>query len=151
MDAIFLSPPWGGTGYNLLAEYSLSHIYPDFQQMISKSLEFSHNMMLFLPKNTDIDDLVERLLPFSSHFQKDNEYVNQRGKQKDVSDLIIEIEQLYYGDSCKALLICTGKLAKIDPKEIVNYFYNKFCSKYDQSEEYLKIILNNIFTICGYN
>jgi hypothetical protein len=38
IDAIFLSPPWGGTGYNLLNEYTLDLIFPDFGLMIAKSL-----------------------------------------------------------------------------------------------------------------
>jgi RNA cap guanine-N2 methyltransferase len=68
VDAIFLSPPWGGTGYYLLKEYSLDHIFPDFSEIIAKSLEFSRNLMLFLPKNTSINELIERLLPFTKQF-----------------------------------------------------------------------------------
>jgi hypothetical protein len=66
-DAVFLSPPWGGTGYNLLEEYSLEHIYPQFEEIIRKSLEFSGNLMLFLPRNTSIEELITRLLPFQKN------------------------------------------------------------------------------------
>ena len=64
INAVFLSPPWGGTGYNLLASYTLDNIYPDFDKIIGKSLEFSKNILLFLPRNTSITDLVNRLLEF---------------------------------------------------------------------------------------
>ena len=63
-DAVFLSPPWGGQGYHMLQEYTLDNIYPDFGEIMKKSLEFSKNLILFLPRNTSIDDLINRLLPF---------------------------------------------------------------------------------------
>lgn len=36
-NAVFMSPPWGGCGYNLLDEYTLDHIYPDFDKVIEKA------------------------------------------------------------------------------------------------------------------
>ncbi len=57
-----MSPPWGGTGYNLLDDYKLEYLYPDFTSIIKKALEFSKNLILFLPKNTSIDELIENLL-----------------------------------------------------------------------------------------
>jgi len=63
-DSVFLSPPWGGTGYQFLSEYSLNHIFPDIDKIIQKSLEYSGNLMLFLPKNTSIKEIVDRLLPY---------------------------------------------------------------------------------------
>jgi len=138
VDAIFLSPPWGGTSYNLLQEYSLSHIYPDFTQVIMKSLEFSSNLMLFLPKNTSIEELVQYLLPFTRQFNKPTD--------KKRNELTLEIEQIYYGESCKALLVSCGELCKVDSREMVSYFISTFCNKYDQGDDsYLKALLNNIF------
>ena len=49
-----MSPPWGGTGYNQLDEYSLEHIFPDFSSTIGKVSEYSPNLMIFLPRNTSI-------------------------------------------------------------------------------------------------
>lgn len=63
-DCVFLSPPWGGSGYQFLDKYSLSHIYPDFDKVIQKSLQFSGNLMLFLPKNTCVDEIIDALLPY---------------------------------------------------------------------------------------
>jgi len=61
---VFLSPPWGGTGYNLMEEYALEHIFPDFDCIVDKATEYSPNLMLFLPRNTSIRDLVSRLCRF---------------------------------------------------------------------------------------
>ena len=38
IDVVFLSPPWGGVGYNLLQEYSLRYLYPDYKEVIKKAL-----------------------------------------------------------------------------------------------------------------
>jgi len=63
-DCAFLSPPWGGAGYQYLEKYSLNHIYPDFDKILTKTLKFTGNLMLFLPKNTSIDEIIDRLLPY---------------------------------------------------------------------------------------
>jgi len=65
-NAVFVSPPWGGTGYNLMDEYALEHIFPDFDHIVDKASDFSPNLMLFLPRNTSIDDLVKRLAKFQN-------------------------------------------------------------------------------------
>lgn len=72
MDAVFLSPPWGGYGYQKLETYSLDYLYPNFEDIIRKSLEFSGNLMLFLPKNTSVDEIINRLLPFYKSFITQN-------------------------------------------------------------------------------
>lgn len=71
-NAVFMSPPWGGTGYNKLSEYLLEHIYPDFDQVMEKALNYTPNLMIFLPRNTSISDLIKRLLPFQSKLLGDN-------------------------------------------------------------------------------
>jgi 23S rRNA G2445 N2-methylase RlmL len=38
IDVVFMSPPWGGTGYNLVEEYKLEYLYPDFTSVINKAL-----------------------------------------------------------------------------------------------------------------
>ena len=65
IDAVFLSPPWGGTGYQMLNEYNLEHIFPDFDLIVDKALTYSPNLMLFLPKNTSVTDLTLRLAKFA--------------------------------------------------------------------------------------
>ena len=56
-----------------------------------------------------------------------------------------------YGNSCKGIHIYTGELAKIDHKEVAEYFYMNYCNSFLHSDEnYLKVILSNIFELCGY-
>lgn len=61
-----MSPPWGGVGYNMLEEYPLAYLYPEFSKVVSKALEFSKNLIFFLPKNTSVDQIIDELLPFAS-------------------------------------------------------------------------------------
>jgi hypothetical protein len=64
--------------------------------VIEKALTYSENLMLFLPKNTSITDLTNRL-SMQKGFKKKN--------------LNIEIQMLFMGNQCKAMLVLTGKLA----------------------------------------
>ncbi len=41
-------------------------------------------------------------------------------------------------------------MAEIDPREVVDYFYSRYCQPFTSDEQYLKVILGNIFQICGY-
>jgi hypothetical protein len=66
-----MSPPWGGTGYNMMDEYKVEYLYPNFTDIIYKALSFSKNIILFLPRNTSIDDLTNRLLEMSAEFTDD--------------------------------------------------------------------------------
>ncbi len=66
-----MSPPWGGTGYNMMDEYTVEYLYPNFTDIIYKALSFSKNIILFLPRNTSIDDLTKRLLEMSAEFTDD--------------------------------------------------------------------------------
>ena len=69
IDTIYVSPPWGGPGYEKLSEYTVDQLYPDFDLLVKKCLEFSGNLILFLPKNTSIVNLVDRLMPYLSQIQ----------------------------------------------------------------------------------
>lgn len=114
-DCVFISPPWGGVGYQQLEEYSLKHIYPEIDRILMKALSFSGNLMLFLPRNTSIEEIIDRCLYYHDAF---TDHPNM---------LAIELEQLYYGDSCKVLLVSTGQLAKIQPSEVVSAFIDQCC------------------------
>lgn len=54
LDVFYMSPPWGGVGYNLMEEYKLENLYPDFSLTLAKAVQFSRNLIIFLPKNTSI-------------------------------------------------------------------------------------------------
>jgi RNA cap guanine-N2 methyltransferase len=119
IDVLFMSPPWGGVGYNMLEEYKLEYLYPNFTEVVKKALEFSRNLIFFLPKNTSIEQIVDSLVPFAQSFVDDPETKKNQ--------LVIEIEQIVYGTSCKGIHIYTGDVASVDPKEMVEYFYEKYC------------------------
>ena len=55
---IFASPPWGGPGYEMLSKYTLDHLSPKIEDLLRKSLEFTSNLILFLPKNTSIQNII---------------------------------------------------------------------------------------------
>ena len=38
LDVFYMSPPWGGIGYNLVEEYKLENLYPDFGQTLAKAI-----------------------------------------------------------------------------------------------------------------
>ena len=84
MDVVYMSPPWGGIGYNMLPEYSVKYLHPDFNQVIKKALEFSRNIIMFLPKNTSIEELVQYLIPYAAELSEEGENRN--------NELVIEIE-----------------------------------------------------------
>ena len=82
------------------------------------------------------------MIPFASQLTDDPE--NRK------NELCLEVEQIVYGESCKGVHIYTGQLAAIDPREVVDYFYSRYCHPFSGDEQYLKVILGNIFSICGY-
>ena len=62
---------------------------------------------MFLPKNTSINELVDALIPFAHEFNGDN-------PDNRKNELILEIEQIMYGESCKGIHIYTGDLVALD-------------------------------------
>lgn len=95
-----MSPPWGGVGYNMLEEYKLEYLHPNFYETVNTALQFSGNLIFFLPKNTSVQELLDCLVPHAQEFSEDPD------SKKD--ELIIEIEQIMYGESCKGIHIYTG-------------------------------------------
>lgn len=123
INVVFVSPPWGGVGYNQLEEYKLSYLYPDFESTIRNALKFSRNLILFLPKNTSIQELIDALIPFAAEFNDDTE-----GEGRD--ELKLEVEQIIYGESCKGIHVYTGEMAQVDNRELVEHFYTRYCNQY---------------------
>jgi len=38
IDVVFMSPPWGGVGYNMLEEYKLEYLHPNFYETVNTAL-----------------------------------------------------------------------------------------------------------------
>ena len=57
-DFIFLSPPWGGMEYKNSYVYSIKKFMtPDINEIVSVSLSVADNILFFLPRNLDLDEL----------------------------------------------------------------------------------------------
>ena len=104
----------------MLDEYKLEHIFPEFDCIIDKATDYSSNLMIYLPRNTSVTDLVERLSKFQNKLlgEQRRMQIENQGDGADVGELSIEIEQLVVGRSCKALVVYTGDLARIKPKHV---------------------------------
>ncbi|CAI5438458.1 unnamed protein product [Caenorhabditis angaria] len=59
IDAVFLSPPWGGPSYLNSAEFDLAEgCCPDGIEIFNASIKLSKNIAYFLPRTTKISQLV---------------------------------------------------------------------------------------------
>ena len=59
-DYIFLSPPWGGTEYKNSEVYSIKKfMFPDITDIVRVSLNVADNIIFFLPRNLDLDELFD--------------------------------------------------------------------------------------------
>jgi len=71
IDLVFLSPPWGGSSYLSEGVYDLSKMKPDFKRILKKSFEISKNVILFLPRSTDLNqlcDYIDTVFPSKSTY-----------------------------------------------------------------------------------
>ena len=116
-NAVFLSPPWGGVGYEVLTEYKLEHIFPEFDRIIEKATQYSSNLLIYLPKNTSIADLTQRLCRFQNRLIGERRLAELESTpaDTDVGELSVEIEQLVVRGACRAIVVYTGDLARIKP------------------------------------
>lgn len=63
VDAVFLSPPWGGVEYKELKKYSLDLMKPsgfDVVQLCRKYI--TNNIAFLMPRNIDIEEISKKLL-----------------------------------------------------------------------------------------
>lgn len=141
-DAVFLSPPWGGPGYSLLSEYALEHVFPEFNKIVQKATRFSENLMFFLPRNTSITDLIQRLCKFQTNLLGERRRTQLQeflvDPDEDPLELSIEVQELKYGENIIALLVYTGDLANIETKEVVRAFMDMHCQSKYQVEAHHK-------------
>ena len=77
--------------------------------------------MLFLPRNTSIEELITRLLPFYDRL------TDSSPERPKTNELVLEVEELMYGNYSKGLLVSTGKLAKVYANDVSNLFVSRFC------------------------
>ena len=58
-EVIFLSPPWGGPGYINTEVFDLKNDIPlDGFEIFNAALEVTENIAYFVPRNTNVDQLI---------------------------------------------------------------------------------------------
>ncbi|KAG9509390.1 Trimethylguanosine synthase, partial [Fragariocoptes setiger] len=91
IDAIFLSPPWGGVHYKQHNKYSLSMMTPNgYDVMLACRSYLTKNIAFLMPRNVDFDELKQQLL--------------------DVENPTFEFEQNQVGKKIKTITVYFGDL-----------------------------------------
>lgn len=99
-DTIFLSPPWGGMDYKNCADYSLKQwITPNIYDIIRTSRSLAKNLILYLPRNSNLVELFEII----------SEIFKPEEGEEEEDTLFGEIRILNSSNSTKALLVCFGE------------------------------------------
>lgn len=139
IDAIFLSPPWGGTGYLKMDKYTFDFMIPNFNQTLTQSLSLSKNLILYIPRNTDISEICSVLSIYANK-------MNDMGRSQEV---IFEIERLgHFSGTTSVLVVYTGDLANIHSPNIIQHIEDEYLNFPDKNsdnyQKYYKGKLNNI-------
>lgn len=145
-ECVFLSPPWGGMDYSKTEKYSLKKwVYPDINEILKTSLQISQNLILYLPRNTDIQELFSLISDVISQ----NEIIYSKysdDNQEIDTTLYAEIQMLFSAGKVKAILVLFGKnFNQISVKDIRNYLN----SLYLNIEEYQLCQLVHLVKVIG--
>ena len=143
IDYIFLSPPWGGPEYKKDKIYSLKKwMNPDIEKIIEKSLKFSKNLIFYLPRNTDIEELANLLNKY------DKDEINSLN-----NTILMDIKYLNSASKIKAILILYGpKFNLIKVKLIREFIINTIFRKNSNKANEIKIKKQiNILKVVGYS
>ena len=130
-DYIFLSPPWGGTEYKKSEIYSIKKfMYPDITEIIRVSLNVADNILFFLPRNLDLDELFDLCSTIK------NEIKEGSGK-----NLFFDIRIIKSNNRIKSLLIIFGHHIKdYFSKHKLENFLKKYYEKIDEKS------INNLYS-----
>ena len=138
IDYIFLSPPWGGKDYINDKEFTLKKwVKPDIEKIIEKSLSLCNNLIFYLPRNTNINELIN--------------YIFKYDKNNIENDFIyFEEIMLNSANKIKAILILYGKdFNHVNFSDIklflCNNVFNKKISKVNCNK------IKNIIKVIGFD
>lgn len=97
-DVVFLSPPWGGISYSKDEVWSLAKCEPySIQATVQRARElFSENIVLYLPRNSDLDEIVNDKVIFPDL------------EDSTVKKSLVPGFYLNHDGRCKALLLFLG-------------------------------------------
>ena len=102
VDVVFVSPPWGGLTYSKDQVYNLELIKPNFREIVRKSLSLADNVVLFLPRNVNIQQLSDILLSFESIYAAPHQ------------ECIVTLEAIIYGGrNLSAVVAFIGPLFQV--------------------------------------
>ena len=143
IDYVFLSPPWGGPEYKKDKIYSMKKwVTPDIEKILQKSLEFSKNLILYLPRNTDLDELSNLL---NLYDKETIESVN--------NTILFDIKYLKSASKIKAILVLYGPKfntmkIKLIREYLINSVFRKNSNKINEAKVKKQI---NILKVIGYS
>jgi len=143
IDYVFLSPPWGGPEYKNEEIYSLKKwIIPDIEKIIEKSLKISKNIMLYLPRNTDLEELANIIYKYDKN---DIESLS--------NTILLDVKYLNSASKVKAILVSYGpKYNTVKVKLVKKYIINSIFQKNSHNINPNKMKKQlNILKIIGYS
>lgn len=120
IDYVFLSPPWGGPECKNETIYSLKKwITPDIDKIIEKSFKISKNIILYLPRNTDFEELANII------YKYDKETIESLN-----NIILLDVKYLNSTSKIKAILVSYDpKFNKLKVKLVKKYLINLFFIK----------------------
>ena len=143
IDYVFLSPPWGGPEYKNETVYSLKKwITPDIDKIIEKSFKISKNIILYLPRNTDLEELANIIYKYD---QENIESLN--------NTILFDVKYLNSASKIKAILVSYGPKfnkmkIKLVKKYLINSIFHKNSNKINQNKMQKQL---DILKIIGYS
>jgi len=101
IDAVFLSPPWGGPQYLAAEEYPLAQTRPEpADALVRLARRLTPNVALYVPRNAVLADIAALLPPPSGEDPAEAEVER------------VEVEEEWMGNKLKALTCYFGGLAQ---------------------------------------
>jgi len=99
---VFLAPPWGGMEYSTDDNYSVYRsLRPDIKKIMDKVLDFSEKIVLCLPRNINVEEIVGLLV----------ESFEEKGRVCERA--AVEIEKIYLNNKFKMNLVYFGNASKV--------------------------------------
>ena len=145
IDYVFLSPPWGGPEYKNETVYSLKKwITPNIDKIIEKSFKFSKNIIIYLPRNTDLEELGNII------YKYDKEMVESLS-----GTILFDVKYLNSASKIKGILVLYGPKfnsvkIKVIKRYIINSLFNKSSNKNKINQNKIEKQLN-ILKVIGYS
>lgn len=116
-----------------MKKYKFEYMHPNFNDILSKSLEFTDSLILYIPRNTDVTEICSILSIYADK-------LNEMGRANEVR---FEIERLgHHHGATSMLVIYTGQLADIKNSEIVDHILEEYLEVPDDAAATEKVILD---------